>query len=209
MILEREIEQEFITNMKKYDEKHILFASYARFLYDYKEIVKRHKEIEFFFQSLGLKQEPEQAYVLLLLWYRKINDKKLNLPELLTMISDSQIGVSSCEIVRRINAVDNFMRLKIGDNVKLKFTYADGAPKEVKSAAYFGCPIIYWDFDMKNDVFIEGCIVNKYSEFSPEDNYLIQVKVAHKNHKNSVFLYRPSQVGDTIAVDLEYYGMKI
>jgi hypothetical protein len=208
-ILEREIEQDFITDLKTSKEKHILLTHFARFFYEYKEIVKKNKEIEFFFEERGLKQESEQAYVLLLLWYRKLNNKELNMPELLKMAGDERIGVNSCRIVRKINSVDNFMRLSLGDKVGLKFTYSEESGKNIKSAAYYGCPIIYWDFDNSKDIYIEGCIVNKYSNYSPKDDYLIQVKVTHKNHQDSYFLYRPSEVGDTIEVDLESYGMKI
>lgn len=207
-VLESEIDKGFIRNLENSKEKDVLSTFFENFLFEYKKIVKKNNEINLFFLERELKEEPEQAYVLLLLWYRKLSNKRLNMPELIKMAGDKRIGISSCKIIRRINAVDNFIRLNLGDKVGLNFPDSDGSGEEIKSAAFFDCPTIYWDFDIDKDIYIEGGIVNKYGKATPEE-YFIQVKIAKMNDKNSLFFYKPIQVGDTIEVNLVGYGMKI
>jgi hypothetical protein len=208
IVLETGFDQRFIRSLEKSKEKDALYTHFESFLHGYKNLSEKDKEISLFLQEHGLKEDAEQAYVLLLLWYRKLSNKKLDFPELIKMAGNERTGVNSCAGIRRVNAVNNFRKLSINDKVGLQFTNSHGAGKNIKSASYFDCPIVYWNFDTLKDIFIEGDVVNKYGEGNPEE-YFIQVKITYMNDKNSLFLYRPIQVGDTIEVNLVSYGMKI
>jgi hypothetical protein len=204
--LEKEFDQNFLKEFKETPEEIVLDMHFSYFLYKYSTLIEKRHDIEAFFQTLNLNDEPSQAYLLIFLWHRKLNNKRLNLSALMKVVNDGVTGVKSCRNLKKINSVLNYKKLNINEGIQLIFPV--DIEYNIKSTVYYLCPILEWDFDDSKDLIVNGKLVNKYFKDSPKEFY-IQVKINDMNREGVLYFFKHIQRNDTIEVNLTSYGIKI
>ncbi len=204
--IEKKYNQSFIKEFKETPEDIVLDIYFSYFLYLYGELAKDGDDIKTFLRSLGLNEEPSQAYVFILIWHRKLNSKKLNLKELLYLVGDETKGVRSCINKKKINSVFNFKKLHINENVQLVFPVR--IESNIKSTVFYDCPVLNWEFNRSKDLIINGEIINKYFKGNPKEPY-IQLKIKDMNREDVLYFFEQVQKKDTIEVNLNSYGINI
>ena len=222
--LEKRYDTKFLKEFKETPEQNVLDMYLPYFFYEYQEVTKKNigMNIDSFFQSFNLKEEPSRAYVFLILWHRKLNNKESNIDELMTAVNDSIKGVRTCENLKNINAVLNFRKLNIKDNIQLKFSVrvSDGY-SGIRSTVYYGCPTLKWNFDTSKDLIISGEVIKKDFKYyytkhhnierknSIPQEFYIELKIKDINREGVLYFFKEIQKNDTIEVNLNLYGEKI
>ncbi len=117
-----EFDLEFLNNFKNSSEKDVLYDHFPYFLYIYPELVKKRPIIDTFLRRLNVEDEPSRAYILLLIWHRKLNGKTLNIDELLKYVNSDDF-TKNCKNLRNINAVFNFRKLNADEDIYMRFFY--------------------------------------------------------------------------------------
>ena len=204
--LEKEFDANFKKEFKSASEKTVLDTYFSYFLYRHSEFLTKYPDIDKFFQSLNLKDDPSQSYVLLLLYHRKLNDKKINLNELIENANKNDTGARSCGRLKNINAVLNYNQLNIGDKARLLFSVR--IHSNIKSTIYYMCPTLEWTFDDSKDLAINGEIINKYIKDETKEFY-IELKIENMNREDVLYFFKRIQRNDTVEINLNSYGMRI
>ncbi len=200
----------FKKEFKETPEGYVLDTYFSYFFYEFGELTKKHEEIKTYFQTINLIEDPSQAYVLLLLWHRKLNSKKFNLTKLLQMVNDDSEGVNSCRYVKKINSALNFRNLNLSGDIQMKFPVR--IESNIKSTVYYGCPVLDWQFDPSKDLVINGKLIAKYYKPYYNDSaieFYIQIKIKDMNRKDVLYFFNNINQNDTIEVNLNSYGIKL
>ena len=211
--IEKNYDKTMLEEFKETPEKDVLDMYFSFFLYKHSELTDKNSQIHTFFQSLGLNEEPAQVYIFIMLWHRKLNNKALDLDNLLHIINDDIVGIRSCKNLKKINAVFNFKKINKNEDIKLRFPVmtSDGH-SGIESTVYYECPVLEWNFNISKDLIINGEVVNKYFKDyykNTSREFYIQVKVKRTNRENVLYFLNHTQNNDTIEVNLNSYGIKI
>ncbi|MBL7827945.1 MAG: hypothetical protein JNJ57_15050 [Saprospiraceae bacterium] len=206
-VLKNEFDQNFITKFKLTPENKVVDAYFLFFLYRYMEIKEKRSDISIFGDKYGLQTEASQTYLLMLLWHRDLNQKKLEIETLLKLVNDPKVGVNNCRNQRKINSVYNYRKYQLQDVFQLKLPVRTGEDV-LRMAVYFDCPIVDWNFDTSKDLLIDGRLIDKFMRRESTE-FIFKVEVEKTSIQDAIFLFRRIYPKDTIDLDLYAYGMKI
>ena len=210
--IEKKYDKKILKEFRETPESEVLDVYFSYFLFEYGELRKTNPDIELFFKSENINEEPSQAYVFLLLWHRNLNHKDFDFDELTHALNDTIVGIKTCKNQKRINSISNFKKLNKGDHIKLIFPVRISDGDSTKSTVFYGCPVLDWNFDRSKDLIINGELIDKYYnsfEKGPTKEFYIQLRIEDINREDVLYFLKKIHKNDTIEVNLNSYGIKI
>ncbi len=171
------------------------------------EFLKIDTTTNMLFKKYNIQYVYEQSYIIMYLWYQKLNNKSLSVEEYLKKINEKRNkNKKKYENIRKI-AESNFLKFSIGDTIMIKYPVSISVNGD-KNAFKYDEPV-QWEFDSSKDLIIKGKILDKIYNQITQDDYSFKVKIIEMNRTDTYFFMKYLGIGDTTIIDLMLHSSKI
>lgn len=157
-----------------------------------------------YFKKLGIYAPDDISSIILTSLHRTLNKKDIELDKQVEFYKAYWQQIIDCNQKRKENAVFNYNKFKVGDNITL-YMPVDTADN-YRNAVLYDCPTTEWTFDEGKDLIIKGTITKKYF-INDTANVFFSVRVIYMNRKDTDILMTKTKLGDK--KDFSLTGLKI
>lgn len=207
LCFEKKYSKEFVSQFKDTPEQNIIGIYHSAFVSKFHDILEENSTANAIFESTEIYNTSDRAYVILLMWHRKLNGKPLGFEDLLKKVSEFYENIDECVKRKQKNAIDNFKKLSIGDTITLVIP-VEIRGNHTKSTVLYDCPVYEWKSNGAQELIVKGILTKKIAVGYPEDLY-IKLKIISLSNSDTKFFFEEIKPLDTIKINLNSYGMPI